>query len=76
MLALVHGEVTSPLHGTAWLRISRGVAQWARQSSEFAPEIEGTCCLPSRGCNSGEWNVGDGTRECLNLSLPHFVFSL
>ena len=34
------------LHGTAWIRISCGVAQLARQSSEFVPEIErtGTVC--------------------------------
>ena len=35
-------EVSSPLHGTAWIRVSRGVTQWSGQSSEFAPEIEGT----------------------------------
>ena len=35
-------EALSPVQITAWIRISRGVTQWPRQSSEFAPEIEGT----------------------------------
>ena len=30
------------IDGTAWIRISRGVARWALQSSEFAPDIQGT----------------------------------
>ena len=34
-------EVSSPLHGTAWIRLSRGVTLWARQSSEIAPETAG-----------------------------------
>ena len=35
-------EVSSPVHNTAWIRTGRGVTQWARQTSEFEPEIEGT----------------------------------
>ena len=34
-------EVSSPLYGLAWIRISRGVTQRTRHLSEFAPEIEG-----------------------------------
>ena len=30
-----------PLHGTALLRISRGVTQWARQSSEVVQDMKG-----------------------------------
>ena len=40
-LLCVDIEVSSPLHGIAWNRIRCGPAQWPRQSSEFAPEIEG-----------------------------------
>ena len=35
----------SRVAGTAWIRISRGVAQWARQPSQVAPEIDGTDCV-------------------------------
>ena len=39
-------EVSLPLHGTAWTRISRSVTlSVARQSSYLAPEIEGTYCV-------------------------------
>ena len=41
----VDTEVSSSLYGTAWMRTSRGVARWARQSSDFAPDIEGTDCV-------------------------------
>ena len=34
-------DVSSPVHGTAWIRISREVTQWSRQSSTFAQDIEG-----------------------------------
>ena len=34
-------EVSLSVHNTAWIRASRGVAQWARRSSEFAPNTEG-----------------------------------
>ena len=36
-------EVSSPTRvaNTAWTHISRGVTQWARQPSEFPPEVEG-----------------------------------
>ena len=46
-LCAVDFEVSTPLHGTAWIRtrIRRGVAPWARQSSEFTAEIEGTDCV-------------------------------
>ena len=39
-------KVASPSSkaSTAWIRPSRGVTQWARQSSEFAPEMKGTEC--------------------------------
>ena len=42
-------EVSSPVHDTARTRISRGVAQRTRQSSEFAPEIEGTDSVFMKG---------------------------
>ena len=42
-------EVSSPVHNTAWIRISRGVTQWARQSSEFPPEIEGKDTVSTNG---------------------------
>ena len=35
-------EVSSPVHNTAWIRMSCGVTQWVRQSSESAPEFAGT----------------------------------
>ena len=38
-------DVSSPLHGTAWIRFSSGVAQWARQPSEPALKIERTDCI-------------------------------
>ena len=41
----MHGDYKVPSSSsmvrTAWIRTSRGVTQWARQSSEFAPEVEG-----------------------------------
>ena len=39
-LVCVDNKVSPTLHGSAWIRMSRGVAQWARQSPECAPEIE------------------------------------
>ena len=39
LIMCIDTEVSSPVHRTAWTRKSRGVTQWARQSSEFAPEI-------------------------------------
>ena len=43
-LMCVETKEPSPwrLANTAWIRRSLGGTQWARQSSEFAPEIEGT----------------------------------
>ena len=38
-------DITSPVQNTACIRIGRGGTQWARQSSEFAPEIEGSDCV-------------------------------
>ena len=40
-------EVPTPslVANTTWIRTSRGVTQLDRQSSEFAPEIEGTDCV-------------------------------
>ena len=35
-------EVSSSLQNTAWIRKRRGATPWARQSAEFAPEVEGT----------------------------------
>ena len=34
-------EVSSPSHGSTWVRISHKVTQWTRQSPDFAPQIEG-----------------------------------
>ena len=39
-------EVSSPLYGTAWIRVSRGGTQWARQSSEFTPDEWRNRCRP------------------------------
>ena len=35
-------EVSSPVHNTVWIQVSRGFAHWECQSSGFAPETEGT----------------------------------
>ena len=45
LLLCVDTEVSSSLYGTAWIRTSRKVTRWARQSSEFAPDIAGTDCV-------------------------------
>ena len=37
----MHKVLSPSPSSTAWPRISRGAAQWARQPSKFAPEIEG-----------------------------------
>ena len=44
-------EVPTPslVANIAWISISRGVTQLARQSSEFVPEIEGTDCVLVHG---------------------------
>ena len=39
-LMCVDIELSSPVH--SWIRVSRGVPQWARQSSDFALETQGT----------------------------------
>ena len=52
-LKCIHIEVSSRLHGTAWIRKNRGVTR-ARRSSEFAPEIEGTHTVKNRWRNRSQ----------------------
>ena len=62
---------------TAWERVSRGVTPLARQTGEFAPEIEGMnvtfgerrhsrCSSPARRSQAGHWGT-----DCSTLHKPH-----
>ena len=37
----IQAPTSSSMASTAWIRISRGVTQWARETSDFAPEMAG-----------------------------------
>ena len=41
-LLCIDTESSSSVHKTSWIRKSRGVSRWARQSSDFSPDAEGT----------------------------------
>ena len=56
-------DVSSPVHNTACIHISREVTQWARQSSECTPNIEGMDAVLMNG-GAAVATPGPKTRIC------------